>query len=81
VKAKAILDGKGVQYHVVELDQEADGRSIRAEMADLIGRTSVPAIWIGGEFVGGCNDGPRGGVVKLNDSGELDSMLSAVGAV
>ena len=44
-------------------------------------RTSVPAIWIGGEFIGGCNDGPRGGIVTLNNSGELDSMLSAVGAL
>ena len=50
-------------------------------MADLIGRTSVPAIWIGGKFVGGCNDGPMGGVVKLNESGELQTMLQGVGAL
>ncbi len=50
-------------------------------MADLIGRTSVPAIWIGGQFVGGCNDGPMGGVVKLNTSGDLKGMLQGVGAL
>ena len=52
---------------MVELDEVRDGKAIRAEMADLIGRTSVPAIWIGGEFIGGCNDGPtkdRGGIVQ-----------------
>lgn len=50
-------------------------------MADLVGRTSVPAIWIGGKFVGGCNDGPMGGIVKLDASGELKGMLEAVSAI
>ena len=50
-------------------------------MADLIGRTSVPAIWIGGKFIGGCNDGPMGGIVKLDNSGELTTMLREVGAL
>lgn len=57
------------------------GKAIRAEMADLVGRTSVPAIWIGGQFVGGCNDGPMGGLVKLNDEGELTGLLKGVGAL
>ena len=57
------------------------GKAIRAEMADIIGRTSVPAIWIGGKFIGGCNDGPMGGIVKLDDSGELKRMLREVGAL
>lgn len=81
LKAKSVLDEKGVTYKAVELDQEPDGGAMRAEMANLIGRTSVPAIWIGGSFVGGCNDGPMGGIVKLNDSGELDSILKGVGAL
>ena len=75
------MDGKGAKYKVVELDIEEDGNAIRAEMADIIGRTSVPAIWIGQKFVGGCNDGPMGGIVKLDDSGELDSLLGAVGSI
>ena len=37
-----VLDTKGVQYKVIELDTDPDGKAIRAEMADLIGRTSVP---------------------------------------
>jgi glutaredoxin 3 len=56
IKAKAILDEKGATYKVVELDVVPDGKAIRAEMGDLLGRTSVPAIWIGGTFIGGCND-------------------------
>ena len=50
-------------------------------MADLVGRTSVPAIWIGKEFIGGCNDGPKGGIVNLNENGQLESMLQSVGAI
>lgn len=81
IKAKSILDEKGAKYQVVELDTSLDGKAIRAELADLVGRTSVPAIWIGGTFVGGCNDGPLGGVNGLNRSNKLDDMLKAVGAL
>lgn len=68
---------------MLELDVDPDGKAIRAEMADMIGRTSVPAIWIGGAFIGGCNDGPSeyGGLNTINESGKLDQMLAAVGAV
>ncbi len=44
-KAKALLDEKGARYTVIELDQEADGKAIRAELGEIVGRTSVPAIW------------------------------------
>ena len=81
VKAKAVLDDMDAKYTVVELDADPDGKAIRAEMTDLIGRSSVPAIWIGQEFVGGCNDGPLGGVVKLNEQGKLEGMLKEVGAL
>ena len=66
---------------MVELDTDPDGKAIRAEMGEKIGRTSVPAIWIDSKFVGGCNDGPMGGIVTLDESGELNGMLTAVGAI
>jgi glutaredoxin 3 len=81
IKAKGVLDSLGTKYTVVELDQVEDGKAIRAVMANMIGRTSVPAIWIGGTFVGGCNDGPLGGVMKLNESGQLKNLLANVGAI
>ena len=43
--AKAILDEKGARYTVIELDKESDGKAVRAEMGQMLGRTSVPAIW------------------------------------
>jgi glutaredoxin len=75
------LDGIGANYTVIELDTDPDGKAIRAEMADLVGRTSVPAVWIGGKFVGGCNDGPMGGLINLSEKGELDALLKGVGAL
>ncbi|KAJ8614106.1 hypothetical protein CTAYLR_004629 [Chrysophaeum taylorii] len=77
--AKQCLDAKGVRYVVVELDAEADGRALRAELGQLVDRTSVPAIWIKGDFVGGCNDGP--GLLTLESQGKLDGMLQAAGAL
>ena len=80
-RAKEVLDGMNAKYTVVELDTDPDGKAIRAEMAGMVGRTSVPAIWIQGQFVGGCNDGPMGGIVKLSESGELTGLLKAAGAL
>lgn len=65
---------------MVELDQDVDGKAIRAVMGETLGRTSVPAIWINGQFIGGCNDGPLDGgkgLVQLDESGQLDALLRA----
>eukprot|EP00970_Alexandrium_tamarense_P002040 scaffold276_cov200-Alexandrium_tamarense.AAC.3 len=80
--SKAVLDGKGAKYKVLELDQMGqEGKAIRAEMGSLLGRTSVPAIWINKEFIGGCNDGPLGGINGLNNSNKLDALLKSAGAM
>lgn len=60
-----------------------DGNAYRAVMAELINRTSVPAIWIKSSFIGGCNDGGEDnkGIVGLENSGRLDVMLREAGAL
>ncbi|KAJ1622825.1 hypothetical protein T492DRAFT_618289 [Pavlovales sp. CCMP2436] len=83
-KAKAVLEAEGAKFTVVELDSEADGPQIRARVGRLTGRTSMPAIWVGGEYIGGCNDGGPaggGGLVGLAESGQLRSMLKRAGAI
>lgn len=75
------MDDLNVKYTVVELDEVPDGKALRAEMANIIDRTSVPAIWIDGTFIGGCNDGPKGGIVKLQQSGELVPLLKSARAL
>ncbi len=56
-----------------------EGYALRAELAARTGRTSVPNIWIKGESIGGCNDGP--GILTLQASGELLPKLKAAGAL
>eukprot|EP00903_Cladosiphon_okamuranus_P010021 g9503.t1 len=79
-KAKRLVEDlldDPADYEFVELDERQDGNAIRYELSQITGRTSVPQIWIGGEFVGGCNDGP--GVFTLMEKGELVPMLEAAG--
>mmetsp|Transcript_14453 Transcript_14453/g.21297 ORF Transcript_14453/g.21297 Transcript_14453/m.21297 type:complete len:187 (-) Transcript_14453:167-727(-) len=76
---KETLKSKKVPYKVIELDERPD---MRAEMASLIdGRASVPVVFISGDFIGGCNDGGKGGIVPLNESGELDVLLARAGVL
>ncbi len=68
IRAKALLDRKGVQYteHCIDGDEPA-----RAEMSKRAnGRRSVPQIFIDGKHVGGCDD-----LYALNSQGKLDPML------
>ena len=44
------------------------------------GRTSVPSVWFGGEYVGGLNDGSPG-LNPLEIQGDLDERLRTVGAL
>ena len=71
----------GQLYTVVELDEEDNGMAIKAELAGITGQTSVPQVFIGGEFIGGCNDGGIGGVMPLKSTGELEQRLIKAGAL
>eukprot|EP00527_Entomoneis_sp_CCMP2396_P004557 CAMPEP_0198150196 /NCGR_PEP_ID=MMETSP1443-20131203/49954_1 /TAXON_ID=186043 /ORGANISM="Entomoneis sp., Strain CCMP2396" /LENGTH=237 /DNA_ID=CAMNT_0043815443 /DNA_START=43 /DNA_END=756 /DNA_ORIENTATION=+ len=75
-RAKDYLDEAGIRYNVMELDtlEGNMGNEIRAELGKKTTRTSVPSIFVRGDFVGGCNDGP--GLLSLAESGELQKMLA-----
>lgn len=81
MKSKQVLDGYGAKYSVVELNEVQDGYALRAELAEKTGRTSVPALFVGGEFCGGCNDGGMGGVMTLDKAGRLLPLLKDAGCV
>merc|ERR1711966_369434 len=59
-KAKDFLEERDIPYAAVELDllPGNEGNELRAEPGRRTGRTSVPSIFVGGEYIGGCNDGP-----------------------
>ena len=70
----------GVEFKAIELNEMgAEGKALRAELAERTGRTSVPSTFIGGEGIGGCNDGP--GIIPLQEQGKLEGMLKAAGAL
>ena len=71
----------GAKYTVVELNEIDGGYALRSELAELTGRTSVPALYVGGAFVGGCNDGGLGGVMTLDRDGKLKPLLAEAGAI
>jgi len=80
-KAKKALTVMGAMYSVVELDQEEGGMATKAELAGITGQTSCPQVFIGGQFIGGCNDGGLGGVMPLKESGKLEELLISAGAL
>ena len=64
------------RYEVIELNEVSDGYALRAELAEKTGRTSVPALFVGGEFLGGCNDGGKGGVMTLDRAAARSKQYS-----
>lgn len=73
IRAKALLDRKGVEYteHCIDGDEEA-----REEMSKRAnGGRSLPQIFIEGKHIGGSDD-----LYDLEDSGELDSLLQEAAA-
>jgi glutaredoxin 3 len=68
IRAKALLDQKGVEYQEIPVDGDP---STRQQMAERAGQTSVPQIWIGEQHIGGCDQ-----LYGLERSGSLDPLLA-----
>lgn len=68
IRAKSLLNGKGVNFNEIPVDGD---RKLRDKMAAKAGRTSVPQIWIGDTHVGGCDE-----LYALDRQGRLDSLLA-----
>ena len=80
-----LLTLAGARPTLVDLDPKSKtGNARRAELGRITGRSSVPSIWVGGEYVGGCDDGPTPeapGVVDMAFTGALRQKLEALGAL
>jgi glutaredoxin 3 len=74
IKIEKILESKTISssnMKIVELDSLGQEKyAIRREVIEMVNQTTIPAIWIGGKFVGGLQE-----VKKLDDIGELDALL------
>ena len=66
-RAKELLRIKGVEF--VEYDVTSDPAK-EQEMCSRSGQTTVPAIFIADQLIGGCNE-----LFDLDEKGELDRLL------
>ena len=69
VRAKSLLDQKGVSYEEHQIDGDAIARAAMIERA--MGRTSVPQIFINNCGIGGCDE-----LHALDDNNQLDDLLN-----
>ena len=69
VRAKALLDGKGIPYEEISLD---DDPAFRRRLEELTGGWTVPQILIDGAPIGGYTE-----LWRLDESGQLDARLAA----
>ncbi|HEX9556800.1 MAG TPA: glutaredoxin 3 [Reyranella sp.] len=70
-RAKSLLDKKGAAYE--EMDVMMDEKK-RAEMRDRAKRSTVPQIFINGQYIGGSDE-----LSELEQTGKLDSLLAQPG--
>jgi glutaredoxin 3 len=69
IRAKALLDKKGVDYTEYNLDGDEPGRAQMAQRAN--GKRSVPQVFINDQHVGGCDD-----LYALDARKQLDPLLA-----
>jgi len=69
VRAKALLDDKGIAYEEISLD---DDPAFRRNLQELTGGWTVPQILIDGTPIGGYTE-----LWRLDKSGQLDARLAA----
>jgi glutaredoxin 3 len=69
IRAKALLNKKGVEFTEYCIDGDNEARAKMAERAN--GRTSLPQIFINDQHIGGCDD-----LHALDAQGKLDPLLN-----
>ncbi len=70
VRAKQLLKKKGAPFEEIDVFMDSDARKEMESATD--GARTVPQIFIGETYVGGCDD-----LYALDSKGELDPLLTA----
>ena len=68
MKAKSLLDSKGIQYEEYSIDGDPDARNAMKTRAE--GRNTVPQIFINDKGIGGCDE-----LFELEATNELEVLL------
>ncbi|PSN19485.1 glutaredoxin 3 [filamentous cyanobacterium CCP5] len=69
IRAKSLLDQKGVDYVEYCIDGDAEAREKMADRAE--GRRSLPQIFIDDRPIGGCDS-----LYELEHNSDLDALLN-----
>jgi len=69
VRAKQLLDKKGLSYQEIDVTNKPDLRQELVQMSG--GRQTVPQIFFGDRHIGGCDD-----LYELERTGELDKLIA-----
>ncbi|KAK4265551.1 hypothetical protein QN277_026587 [Acacia crassicarpa] len=69
-RAKAVFKELKQEPHVVELDERDDGSKIQDIMVNIVGRRTVPQVFINGKHLGGSDD-----TAEAYESGKLAKLL------
>ena len=68
LRAKALLNEKGVEFREYAIDGDDNARTKMSERAD--GRRSLPQIFINGKGIGGCDE-----LYELERNNELNELI------
>ncbi|KAJ9147012.1 hypothetical protein P3X46_029219 [Hevea brasiliensis] len=71
MRAKRIFSELHEQPYVVELDLRDDGAQIQYVLLDLVGRRTVPQVFVNGKHIGGSDD-----LKAAVQSGQLQKLLA-----
>lgn len=66
IRAKRLLDERGVPYEDVDVSNDPD---LRAKMSEKFSWDTVPMIVLDGEFIGGCSE-----LVAIDEDKGLDHL-------
>ncbi|XP_010913704.1 glutaredoxin-C8 [Elaeis guineensis] len=69
-RAKSVFKELNKEPYVVELDQREDGWDIQDALSEIVGRRTVPQVFIHGKHIGGSDD-----TVEAYESGRLAELL------
>ncbi|KAM3399131.1 glutaredoxin-C4 [Capsicum galapagoense] len=69
-KAKAVFKELKQKPYVVELDERDDGWNIQDAISEIVGRRTVPQVFINGKHIGGSDD-----TIEAYEKGELAKLL------
>ena len=76
LRVKGLFLELGAEAKVIELDEVIEGAEVQDALLSITGVRTVPQVFVGGDFVGGCDD-----TEAAHRAGQLVPLLDAAGAL